>query len=108
MDSANEQFARMKRWPVRFEEITNGKEHLQSTDFYQDEVYAFFQNCWHLRDWIINSGIIEKVIVDKFFHEDSDMKICRDLANGSKHLTINSPSIDADMKIERKFKLCTG
>ena len=51
-----EQFDRMKRWYDRVRKISEGKAHNLPTDYYQDEVYAFFINCYHLKDWIKNDA----------------------------------------------------
>lgn len=109
MDRVEEQLNRVKRWHERFKEISNGREHTRDTDYYQDVLYAFFQNCWHLKDWVVNSGSLDKKIVDNFFHSNSDLKICRDLANGSKHLIIRDPSIDSDISVSnRKYSISIG
>lgn len=102
MTKAQEQLDRIKRWYKRFEEINIGREHTRESDFYNDIVYAFFQNCWMLRDWMVNSKALDKKLIDDFFHSDKDMMICRDLANGSKHLVINKPSIDPNISINRR------
>lgn len=112
MEKIKEQFERIKRWHERFKEIHSGREHTRESDYYQDVVYAFFQNCWSLKDWIINSGALSKEKieeVEKFFHSNMDMKICRDIANGSKHLLIKEPSIDPNISIARReYSLSLG
>lgn len=97
-----EQFERIKRWHQRLEEIYVGREHDRSTDYYQDVLYAFFQNCFYLRDWLINSGAVSKIAIDNLINADEDMKMCRDLCNGSKHLMIRDPSIDPNIKVKNK------
>jgi hypothetical protein len=49
-----EQYERVKRWYKRFDEINQGKENYRSSEDCRDEVYAFFINCYHLKDWIKN------------------------------------------------------
>lgn len=99
MQKVQEQFNRVKRWLERFREIHSGREHTREPDYYEDVVYAFFQNFWSLKDWLINSGALEKTVVEDFFHSGTDMKICRDIANGSKHLTITRPSLDSKVSV---------
>ena len=102
MEKVKEQFDRVKRWHTRFHEIHSDREHTRDSLYNQDVVYAFFQNCWSLKDWIINSSILseEKVgVIKDFFYTNTDMKICRDIANGSKHLSINKPSIDSNISM---------
>lgn len=102
MDKTNEQFFRVKRWHRRLEEINNGKIHDRESDYYEDILYAFFQNCYHLKDWIINSGALAKDVIDNFINSNTDLMICRDLCNGSKHLKINNPSIDKNIIVNRR------
>lgn len=105
-----EQFKRVKRWHKRLEEIYLGMDHTCDSDYYEDVLYAFFQNCFHLKDWLIESGAINKSRVDSFIESDDDMKICRDLCTASKHLKIgHRPSIDKDIRIKnRNFSLELG
>jgi len=109
MDKINEQFLRVKRWYKRLEEISNGREDTRESDYYEDVLYAFFQNCFHLKDWAINSGALSKDIINDFIESNTDMKICRDLCNGSKHLVINNPSIDSNVSVNRrKYSISIG
>ena len=93
-----EQFERMKRWYEVLKEISisNGPE--SQADYQVDCIYAFFMNCFHLKDWLISSGVISKNEVNSFINSNEEMKICRDLCNGSKHLNLNNPSIGRDDK----------
>ena len=97
-----DQFARIKRWHKRLEEIYLGREHDRESDYYQDVVYAFFQNCFHLKDWLIKSGAISEKDINIFIKSNTDMGICRDLCNGSKHLTITKPSIDSKTAVNKR------
>jgi hypothetical protein len=53
-----EQWERVLRWYSRFEQINRGQHDAPSTDFYQDDVYAFFQNSYHLKDWLKNDASV--------------------------------------------------
>jgi hypothetical protein len=109
MDKTNEQFFRVKRWQERLKEISIGRADTRASDYYEDILYAFFQNCFHLKDWIVNSGALSKNVVEDFINSNTDMKICRDLCNGSKHLIINNPSIGKNVSIVRRdYSLSIG
>lgn len=97
-----DQYKRLERWYRRLEEIYLGREHNKNPDYYQDILYAFFQNCFHFKDWLIESGVISNLTVNTFINSEDEMKICRDLCNGSKHLVINNPSIDPNIKVNNK------
>lgn len=81
-----EQFERVKRWYKRFEEINLGTQENRSSDDYEDIVYAFFMNCYHLGDWIINSTSLKENDINIFVSSHKEMQICRSLCFGSKHL----------------------
>lgn len=86
------QYFRMKRYHQRFESLTTGiynPEH--PSDYYIDDAYAFFQNCFHLKDWIKednNSGKL-KDLVEKFINGDASLSLCRDICNGLKHFKLD-------------------
>ena len=89
MRKYQEQFERVKRWYSRFKEINDGKLHNRNTEFDADDVYAFFVNCYHLKDWILHDDTIDalaKKEVGKFI-KDKDMQLCAKLCNCEiKHL----------------------
>jgi hypothetical protein len=88
-----EQWERVKRWYQRFGEISQGKLHDRPSDFYQDEVYAFFMNCYHLKDWIKNNptnlSLSDKV--ENFISNTLEMALCADICNSMKHLRLSKP-----------------
>ena len=88
-----EQFERVKRWYERFKIIDSGRPHTHPSDYYQDEVYAFFQNCHHLRDWILNDDNINigAQTLKNFVTGHQELQICGDLCNGTKHLKLKKP-----------------
>ena len=69
------QWGRIQRWYQRFGEISDGKLHDRSTDFYQDEVYSFLMNCYHLKDWIKNDSADPSLTrrVESFITDSRDM-----------------------------------
>ena len=89
-----QQYNRVKRF---FSRLADQKR--PQTD-YEDNLWAFFQNCWHLKDWIKNDPTISQNIRDKIENEvqkyDSLM-IAADLANRSKHFTLTSKRTDANI-----------
>ena len=106
-----DQYERVKRWYQRFKSISESKEHNMPTDYYQDEVYAFFINCYHLKDWIKNdpSTNITEAEIENFVNSAEVLKVCGDLCNGSKHLTIKNPKLSTNTRIgSRHFALNLG
>ncbi len=107
-----EQFERVKRWYQRVQAITFGLTHNKNTDFLQDEVYAFFINCYHLKDWIKNDETLDDKIkgkVENFIHKDDDLKLCKDICHGLKHLKLINPVTGKKPEFKgRKFELELG
>ena len=114
MDSSSkylEQFDRVKRWYQCLVLIDQGRRHNLPSNYYQDEVYAFFLNCYHLKDWIKNDESIgvttEKV--EEFINNNKELRLCADICNGIKHLRLTSTrSGQAPRFGARKFNLQLG
>ncbi|MBI2799308.1 MAG: hypothetical protein HYX63_03310 [Gammaproteobacteria bacterium] len=78
------QFERMCRWHDRLDGARPGDK----IDF----LYAFFENAFHLRDWLIDTGAVKSADVDHLFAESEVMRLCRDIANAHKHYSLMRPS----------------
>ena len=87
-----EQYNRLNRWYKRFKEINDGKIHDKPSEIYQDDVYAFFMNCHHLKDWIKNDTAAASVAnnVENYINNNPDLSLCADICNGVKHLRLIS------------------
>jgi hypothetical protein len=68
---------------------------------YEDDVWHFFQDCWHLKEWIKNDDRIPKeyrLKVEADVARSETLRICADLANRSKQLKFDRrPRLDADV-----------
>jgi len=105
-----EQFDRLKRWYGRFEKIDQGRPHTVASDYYIDEIYAFFINCYHLKDWIQNDETVRlpQGKIEHFVHQNECMRVCKDICNGIKHLKRKSYSGGDPEFGPRKFSLDLG
>lgn len=84
-----EQFLRTKRFLQRFAQLNTGVQHMQPSSHYDDDVYSFFQNCYHLKDWIKNDPYCSAWNdVEAFINSNTDLQICADLCNSLKHLKL--------------------
>ena len=84
----------MKRSYAKFAAIDQGRVHDKSSENYDDEVYAFFLNCYHLKDWIKNdgaAGVSAQNRVEAFINSSRPLKLCADICNAHKHLQLKSP-----------------
>ncbi len=87
------QYKRMER---AHDDIVNEFEstsYSKSSEEILDAVYNFFLLCYHLREWVERDSKVSKEIKDElptFEKYDSPVQflMCRDLANKSKHATL--------------------
>lgn len=87
-----EQLERTKRYLKRMNEIYSGifSSSGHDKEAYDDDVVSFFIHCYHVRDWIIHLnklGITARQ-VDSYIDSHRALRICADLANGSKHCNL--------------------
>jgi len=57
-----------------------------------DNYYHFFQDCYHLKDWLINDKGINKEDVNLHFNV-SILKITQSIATFAKHFMIKNPNM---------------
>jgi hypothetical protein len=84
----------MQRSYDRFCEIKSGLADKVSAD-YEDDVYAFFMHCYHLKDWVKNDSDIKAQMpnidtdVEHFINDSEALSLCADLCNSLKRLELN-------------------
>jgi hypothetical protein len=70
----------------------------------EDFVYAFFQNAFHLRDWIASECPKQKNRVFDLFKGQDALGICRDIANTTKHFKLtHKATVDQMISIAREY-----
>jgi hypothetical protein len=89
-----------QRWQSQWERVQRRLDDMRAvytgrpggTDAAIDAVQSFFEAVHHLKDWLRNdpSSGITKDDVDKLINESLVLRLCADLANGSKHLALTS------------------
>jgi hypothetical protein len=70
-------------------EIDQGYKHDRPSENSIDEIYAFFQNCYHLKDWLKNDRGLPRNVqksVESFVNRTRSLRVCGDLAISLKHL----------------------
>jgi hypothetical protein len=108
-----EQFRRMQRWYEQFKKIDQGTSPDRTTEEYTDIVYAFFQNCYHLKDWIRNDDTVKLpkgFDIDKdFINRNPCMLLLADICNATKHLKRdNERSKQRPEFVSKKFARTIG
>jgi len=79
-------------WRAQYDRMLRGLSRLRrgygSSVEYQDDLQHFFQDCWHLKEWIKNdpeSGIAEATM-EQEVKANTELRIVGDLATACKHL----------------------
>ncbi|SRR5229473_92593 len=60
---------------------------------YGADLWSFFQNCWHLKDWIKNDPSVPARVrrsIETLVAKPRPLMICADLANATKHLRLRN------------------
>ncbi|WP_156128899.1 hypothetical protein [Plesiomonas shigelloides] len=81
-------FLRAKRYLYRVKMVYEGVDcYLPSSEFYHDDIYAFFVFCYHVKDWLIGDHRLklDKQTVEKFINNNFELMLCADVCNGTKH-----------------------
>jgi hypothetical protein len=111
MDEWTDQWARVGRWFKLFRETNEGRPHDRESDYYRDEVYSFFQNAYHLKDWLRNDSAVSARVgdVESMIEGSQSFRLCADLCNGSKHLKLTKHKQSADTKLTKQdFRLAVA
>lgn len=97
-----DQYFRMTRWKERIlplAKVTKGKESrpLEVLDF----ALAYFICAHSLRDWLIESGAVERKNLDEFLESKKAWHLCRDVCNRSMHYYLNRNPTDSGWSLLR-------
>jgi len=68
----------------------------------EDYLYAFFQNCYHLRDWLL--GTYSQDAIDEFLKSALPLRTCRDVANLPKQFALSrTPAQGHEPSVLREY-----
>ncbi|MDQ3803035.1 MAG: hypothetical protein M3416_04170 [Acidobacteriota bacterium] len=98
------QWDRVIRWHNRVDRIKKKSQTSELNAYDIDEVIAFLQNCYHLRDWLQESRPDCRDKVNALFASNFEMTACRDVCNGFKHKRLQRPSHDAHFNLYREYE----
>ena len=81
----------LTNWRAQYERFVRSRDRIiqpyKSSVAYNDDLQHYFQDCWHLKDWIKNdpsSGVGVEIEIEVRAHKA--LRVVSDLANGGKHL----------------------
>jgi len=97
------QWERIERWYSRVLEVQQKSEKQELDSYDLDIIIAFFQNAWHLKDWLLASRPDLNSDITNLFHSSYEMGACRDICNGFKHKSFNHPTHDPDFNLYREY-----
>jgi hypothetical protein len=83
-----EQLARIKRWKSRIDDFRFSNSPDIEISNQLDFIYAFFINCYHLKDFLEYSKLVSDKVISKFVEKNIEMQICRYICFESKHCSI--------------------
>ena len=82
-----------KDWRKQYERILRTFKRVKSGDLNdvetQDDLVHLFQDIFHLKDWLFESGALSKKILHQAIEASDYLKICRALAIKAKHFKVN-------------------
>lgn len=107
-DQWREQWERTERWFKRVQLIQEKSVTCQLTAEDIDTIFAYFQNAFHLRDWIEDSRPPLRNKLETFVRSNFEIGACRDICNGLKHKRLTRPSHDADFNFYREYDYDTA
>jgi len=82
-----QQYDRMRRSLTRLVNVSTGVEAASSEDA-TDVLLHFFEDAYHLRNWITSALPTKKADVEKAINDALTLSLCADLANGAKHFRL--------------------
>ena len=92
--SYRDQLDRVRRFLGRIESTAPRRD----VDF-QDDMWSFFQNCWHLKDWLKHDDLISEDLykaIERDVFNSPPLIFSGGMANGTKHLLERGPGISAE------------
>jgi hypothetical protein len=95
------QLDRIRRWYLRASNATDPADKC-------DYLYAFFENAFHIRDWLQDTGAVTDADLKRFFDVNEEMRLCRDLANAHKHYSLARPSQSTPPSEVREYSPMSG
>ncbi|MEV4161412.1 hypothetical protein [Nonomuraea dietziae] len=107
-----DQYERMLRSHARLAE-TAAPSPLDAAEA-RDRLYHFFQDAYHLKDWLKNDpavglDAVTKQVLERHITTTPALAMCADLCNGTKHLTLRdgripgSPAVFTSQDIDIAF-----
>ena len=105
MTDYQEQIARTKRYYNKLKRISDGSQDVLISKETEDNIYAFFQNCYHIKDYLKNDSAYRKHTnqqIENYINSTFELSLCADICNGLKHLSLRTTRSGSAPKIGGK------
>jgi hypothetical protein len=85
------QYTQPDEWRSAWRRVLRGRKrldgHFPDSEEYDDALYHFFQDAWHLKDWLKNDPSIGRTLtgLEDELRKHQSLMIAADMANGTKH-----------------------
>jgi hypothetical protein len=97
-------YAMLGRWLHRMHAVKEERCCLGEKASHLDCIFAFFQTCYHFRDWLQESGEVPQADIETLFSTSLELQVCRDFCLAAKHMRIrNKKSADPDFYLFREW-----
>jgi hypothetical protein len=95
-------YRRMRRWEDR---SLKALRELPSVEFHDaiDFSLAYFLWAHSLREWLFNDGVFTQDVLDNELSKFKIWKLCRDVANRTRHLDLKRNPTDKDWSAYREY-----
>lgn len=98
--SYRDQWNRLKRSYQRLKEMDEGRAYSIHSENYQDEIYTFFMNCYHLKDWLKRDlKFRAHNEVEDYVKLNEALLVCADICNAHKHFHLDNPRSGKEPKV---------
>jgi hypothetical protein len=84
--------------------LAHNTETAHDNQVLMDDIYAFCIICLALRDWLEREKAATKDDLRVFFERSVPLQVCRDIANGVKHLELDRNPSTSGFSIGRQYK----
>jgi hypothetical protein len=83
-------------WRQQYERMVRSYQRVRvpqaNTEAYTDDLYHFFQDCLHLKDWLKNDESVPaglRARIEGIVNNSEALRIVADVANSTKHFTLS-------------------
>ena len=92
-------------WPTQIGRAERWYTRMVSAESFEDRMdftISFFQNCYLIKEWLEKTGDVSRSELNSHQNDHFELRVCRDIANATKHFQLSSPSLEFEIAIGRE------